>query len=73
MNEAHRKRECYEFERGYICALSCIVAGHGTDTAVREALQALGPVDWRRIDGHDRAILAGTVQEVELARERNKP
>jgi len=37
------KNECYEFQRGYICALSCIVRGHGTGTEVREALQAVNP------------------------------
>jgi hypothetical protein len=71
MNESRHKQSCYEFERGYLCALSCIVAGHGTDTAVREALQALGRINWSRIDDYDRAVLAGAIQEVEKRRKRH--
>ncbi len=62
------KNECYAFERGYICALSCIISGHGTGTAVREALRALGPIDWRRIDEYDRGVLAETIEAVERSR-----
>jgi hypothetical protein len=30
------------FDQGYACAVSCIVAGHGDGTEVREALKANG-------------------------------
>ena len=64
---AKAKNECYEFQRGYICALSCIVRGHGTGTEVREALQALGQIDWRRIDAYDRGVLAETIAAIKPA------
>ena len=37
-------------------------------TAVREALRALGPIDWRRIDEYDRGVLAETIEDVERSR-----
>ncbi len=61
------KTECYEFERGYICALAGIVRGHGTGTEVREALQALDQIDWRRIDAYDRGVLAETIAAIKPA------
>ena len=61
------KNECYEFQREYICTLSCIVREHGTGTEVRETLQALGQIDWRRIDAYDRGVLAETIAAIKPA------
>lgn len=37
-----REGKMIEFNRGYACAVSCIVQGHGEDTCTREALSANG-------------------------------
>lgn len=44
-----------DFQRGYICAVSCIAAGHGP----QEALRALGlkERDWKSMESYDREIL----------------
>lgn len=61
-----------EFDRGYACAISCIVAGHGEGTETREALAAAGLVSRkiakeRGIDPYDLWILDDSFKELEDA------
>lgn len=57
-----------DFVEGYACALSCIVKGHGVDTAVVEALVAMGLTAIRKlreagVDDYDIEILRPAVKE----------
>lgn len=58
----------YDFQNGYLCALSCIVKGHGNGIEVREALSALGPVNWSKVEPYDREVLAEVRREVKRGR-----
>lgn len=46
-----------DFQRGYICAVSCMVHGHGAGVEAEEALRALGPFNWDEMEPYDRKIL----------------
>lgn len=65
-----RTESVSEFDRGYACAISCIVAGHGESTETREALAACGLVSRkiakeRGVDHYDLKILHETLKELE--------
>ena len=63
------------FDQGYICAISCIVNGHGASVEAKEALLADG-IFSRRIakargaDPYDIKILNGLLKEIETERNR---
>ena len=45
-----------DFQRGSICAIACIVKGHGADTATDEALRGLGYINWLKMERYDREV-----------------
>ncbi len=59
-----------DFDEGFICAISCIVKGHGEGTETREALEAAG-ITSRKIakargaDSYDLKVLRTTLMELE--------
>lgn len=66
-----------DFDRGYACAISCIVAGHGERVETREALEACGLVSRkiakeRGVDKYDLKILDQTFREIEDAGKAGK-
>ena len=66
-------KEVYAFQQGYICALACIAKGHGESTELEEALRALGPVDWNRIEAYDKEALQETIKRVKRKQRQVKP
>lgn len=58
-----------EFVQGYACAVSCIVQGHGINTAVREALEACGLTTMKKLKDagvveYDLEILKPLITEI---------
>ena len=58
-----------EFQAGYVCALPCIVTGHGSDVAIEEALSACGldtVAKMRKagVDDYDIKILKPTLKYI---------
>ena len=59
------KAERIAFDRGYVCAVSCLVAAHDQPTMARDVLKANLPDSWDYIDEYDKKILtdAGLLAE----------
>lgn len=53
-----------DFQRGYICAVSCIVRSHGVGVEAEEALRALGPFNWDEMEPYDQMILEPLREQV---------
>ncbi len=52
------KAERIAFDQGYVCAVSCLVAGHDQPTIANDVLRANLPDSWDYIDEYDKKILS---------------
>ena len=65
------KKEEHIWERGYFCALSCIIIGHGYETPVREALRCIAdPKKGVNINEYDYQVLkdCGALKDIKRHR-----
>ena len=49
-----------DFTKGYVCAVTCYLQGHGSgvgDTIAKDMLGGIGRFDMTKIDAHDREVL----------------
>ncbi len=51
------KDERIAFDKGYVCAVACLVAGHDEPTIANDVLRANMPDSWDYIDEYDKKIL----------------
>ena len=45
-----------EFTKGYICAVSALVKGHGATTAAEDLLREIGKVQWKDLQSYDQEV-----------------
>lgn len=57
MTRPSAKQIAREFQKGFVCAVSTMLALHDEPSKAEELLKTLGPIDWRHIDKYDKGIL----------------